>query len=427
MSDTFLYDNRKFNVEVALVDNEVGGGGQVLLHQENIGTIQYTNEINDFVVKGTIEYTDTDAKVDTYLDKFYVQCSVTLRELEDKTSGKITIAKEKRTMSVVFDVVNIGILENQKGRIKYLIYLATPTWKKCLSRIHYTNYGKAKENVLDIVQNLLKLAEFNFDKASFDKIGSVVRLNYITDNNDNIVTSTRYLFNKMFYSGEYGTDQSIKCLVYDQNADIVRGFDTEVVNDYQKTFPVTVSQTETDINPVTNRGINLAYDVKQDKMQIAETALANNRYFYSLDTNEFGSETFSSQQIMNYYHGHNKNPRFSSLPSDIWYSRYQTDWNNNTNVYWDQLKNLEHYGCLILNMPGQIGAIPGWLISVTIPVEPELVSGQNKEHQEQILRQYQSMAGTWIAGAVTTFINPQKMVFRQNIKLMRNTRALADH
>lgn len=151
MSDTFLYDNRKFNVEVALVDNEVGGGGQVLLHQENIGTIQYTNEINDFVVKGTMEYTDIDSKIDTYLDKFYVQCSVTLRELTDKSDGKITQAKEKRTMSVVFDVVNIGILENQKGRIKYLIYLATPTWKKCLRRIWYTNYGNPKESITDIV------------------------------------------------------------------------------------------------------------------------------------------------------------------------------------------------------------------------------------------------------------------------------------
>lgn len=260
------------------------------------------------------------------------------------------------------------------------------------------------------------------DENSFSKDASVVKMNYITGNNDTVITSLRYLFNKMCYSSEYGIDGSVKGLVYDEHHELVRALDTETICEYQNTWNVIVNQMDAQVDPVSNSGVNLAYNVKQDKSSVMETMFANKIYSYSLDTNQFSNETLGHSQILNYYHGHNKSQKiqFAQNNEEV-YWKSQTAWNNNINVYWDQMKNLMEYGSLILNMPGRIGIIPGWIIGVTIPIDDGVVNGLEKKNEKTTKRSYQNLCGTWLASQVTTFINPQKCVFRQNVSLMRNT------
>ena len=417
----FSYDNRKFKVQIALQNADSEKTNETFLLEENVGTIQYTNELNNLILTGSVEYTDTDARVDKFLDKTFVNCSFSLDEVVDESDGDIVKTTTKALMAVTMFVSSIGILENSPGKIKYKLFLISNTWTQCQKNVSYTNYDKSKEGVFDIAKILLKQANFRVDEDSFIKCGSTASLNYITDNNDNIVTSLRYLFNKMCYSSEYGIDSSVKGIVYDEHNNIVRAFDTEIINDYQNIFNVTVNQMKTNIDPVSNTGVNLAYNVKQDKVSVMKTMFANKNYSYSIDTNSFSSETIDSQQILNYYHGHNDHPRLNFIQknsAEFWKS--QMIWNNNINNYWDQVKNLRDYGGLILNTPGKIGVIPGWRINVNIPIEDSFITGEDKKQQQTVQNSYQAMCGVWLASSVTTFINPKDMVFRQNIQLMRN-------
>ena len=148
----------------------------------------------------------------------------------------------------------------------------------------------------------------------------------------------------------------------------------------------------------------------------------NTIYSYSLDSNEFSSEVIGTNQIMNYYHANNKNPKVKALADEGEYGKFQMDWNNNTNIYWDQMENLKKYGGLILNAPGKIGLIPGWIIAVAMPIAEETIQAQDKSKQLEEEMAYKAMCGAWVASSVTNFINPSKGIFRQNISLMRNTK-----
>ena len=198
-------------------------------------------------------------------------------------------------------------------------------------------------------------------------------MNYITNDNDDVITCLRYLFNKMQFSSSYGMDSSVKGLIYDEYTDKIHAFDMGVCSQYQNQYSVVVNQTRSDIDPVTNMKVNLAYNVKQNKTDVLQTMTRNTVYSYSLDDNTFGSEVIGTNQILNYYHANNSNPRLRGLPDDGEYGKFQMDWNNNTNIYWDQVENLKKYGGLILNAPGKIGLIPGWIICVSMPIEDESI------------------------------------------------------
>lgn len=237
----FCYDDRKFVVHAALENADTERLNHTMLLEENIGTIQYTNELNNLVLTGSMEYTDTDQRVDKFLDETFVYCSFILEQVVDQSDGDIEDTKTQEVLAMCMFVNNIAILENVPGKIKYKLFLTSDTWFQCQRNVSYTNYGKKKERVFDIAKDILCQAEFEIDGKSFDNAGSIASLNYITDNNDNVVTSLRYLFNKMYYSSEYGLDSSVKAVVYDEYSNIVRAFDTEVVSDYQKKFDITVN------------------------------------------------------------------------------------------------------------------------------------------------------------------------------------------
>jgi len=104
-----------------------------------------------------------------------------------------------------------------------------------------------------------------------------------------------------------------------------------------------------------------------------DSMVSNILYKYSLDTNKFENEEILSESILRYYSGNNDNSRVKTLPNNGTYKKYQTVWNNNINIYWDQMKNLTQYGSLILNAPGKVGLIPGWFVNVNIPIKDEFV------------------------------------------------------
>jgi hypothetical protein len=76
------------------------------------------------------------------------------------------------------------------------------------------------------------------------------------------------------------------------------------------------------------------------------------------------------------------------------------------------MENLKKYGGLILNAPGKIGLIPGWIIGVSMPIAEDAIQAQDKSKQLEEEMAYKAMCGAWVASSVTNFINPSKGIFR---------------
>jgi hypothetical protein len=85
-------------------------------------------------------------------------------------------------------------------------------WFNCIATIRYSNYGKDKETPLQIIKNILVDNNLKVDD-SFDKVQTNVKINYITNGNQNILTAIDYLLSKMYYFYD-SKDDSFKCIYY---------------------------------------------------------------------------------------------------------------------------------------------------------------------------------------------------------------------
>lgn len=252
MQGVFQYNDKKYQVNVSLQNADVQENSVTVLAPEQIGTIEYTNTLNDLVHSGSMEYADNDHRIDKFLDRTFVYCTISLCELKEKSDGDISDSKPGDVLQVRFFVNNIGIIKNVPGIITYKLMFSSPTWMNCIRKMVYTNYGKGKEPLFDIAKAILTQAKFNIDAQSFTNAQSVVKMNYITNDNDDVITCLRYLFNKMQFQSSYGMDSSVKGLIYDEYTDKVHAFDTDVCSPYQGNYSVVVNQVKNDINPVTN-------------------------------------------------------------------------------------------------------------------------------------------------------------------------------
>lgn len=113
----------------------------------------------------------------------------------------------------VFLIQSINILQRADNYIKYKINFVSLNIYNCLSTIDYSCYGHWNTTILDILRDCIQHVRLKVDQASFDMVKSDVRLDYITNGNDNLFSIFRYLMNKMYY---YRTkDDSLKFLLWD--------------------------------------------------------------------------------------------------------------------------------------------------------------------------------------------------------------------
>ena len=82
---------------------------------------------------------------------------------------------------------------------RYKLQLVSSNIFKCLTVLNYTNYAKEPEKIFDIVKKLISQAELTPDGDTFGQVCSPVKMFYITNGNDNLLTSVKYLMNKQYY------------------------------------------------------------------------------------------------------------------------------------------------------------------------------------------------------------------------------------
>ena len=421
MTDNIFESNKeRYQLNITITSDD---GDSFVLRTENIELYEYTNEINTLVNRGTLKYIDIDGIIDRFLDQQYVYCNVSLSRLEQVTAGNIVINQEFDKTTISFFVDNIGILENNKNCITYKLFLTSINNFDIYKNVEYSNYGYDGEYIISAVRNILDRTNLKIDEDSFNINNSTAKIKYITSGNDDIQSSITYLFNKLNYDSErYGSDESLKGIIYDEFNNNYHLFDINTINNYQKSVPVTINAVRNDSEVLEESPVNIAYVVRKRKTDVIRSTIQTKIYDYNFDQNIISSHTISSEKIKDYFSGGNKNkrPKNQVIKEDYKYLKKQMTWNNNIDFYGQQFSNLIDNQSMVVNIFGKNGIIPGFIINVAVQITREQKSNGSTSVDKEESERYKKMNGSWIASKINYLISPRKKSFRQNISLIRN-------
>lgn len=138
MTNVFEINNERYTLNVSIFQKD--GSSEDPLLVENVRLIQYSNEMGILVNQGTLEYFDTDSRIDKYIQQQYVYCSICFTKLTQTKDGDIVVDTSPDKLNTVFFVDNISILENSRDGIKYKLILVSRNNFEVRRYCEYSNY-----------------------------------------------------------------------------------------------------------------------------------------------------------------------------------------------------------------------------------------------------------------------------------------------
>lgn len=219
-NQSFKYSGKKYIFQASLFTQNSGKREEELaLDNAEISLFTYDNALNQMYISAELEYYDQYGVIDRLLEKPFVYCQVFFNELEQKFDGGVVVEKYHDTNKFghIFLVQNIQILSREKSKIQYHFTLVSNNWFNCVSQLSYTNHDVGPQSVFDILKALIGQAQLNVDSKSFDSVQTPVKLRYITNGNDNLVTTSSFLLHKLYYYPQ--KDDALKFVVYNEYKD----------------------------------------------------------------------------------------------------------------------------------------------------------------------------------------------------------------
>lgn len=318
------------------------------------------------------------------------------------------------------------VLERATSIIKYELDLVSVKWFTCAANLRYSNYDKGPQPVLEMLKTCLSMQGAAVDEASFSKVRSPVNVDYISQLNDNLFTTVRYLLHKLYYFQT--RDSSIKFLVYDWFSDMFRLIDLKDRSTMIGTFATVLSLMKTNMELLiqqepTNIG---AFKRAMPKTGAYETAFEKQMFAYSYADDVFSIDKTESDETINYLNNKIDNGNYELKYQKMFevpnteYIQYGSYWNNDYDVYYNVVQLLSENTSLILNITGDIRRQPGSFTVVSIDRDTKNLTGDTKQEFEKLKYKYKAYEGVWIASKVKNIICPKQQTFRQQLALFRN-------
>lgn len=431
-SDNFiLYNGKKYFFNAQIYSHS--DSSEQLNHglrNSNILQFEYVNEFNKLFLEGSLTYQDNYGILDKYLEKSLVYVQVLFIEMVQKFDGQITIEKQSETQRFIhkFIVNGIKIVKRENHIITYNLSLVSANWLKCAKTVNFSNYDKDPMPIFDIVKAMLNTNDLNIDKNTFESVLSPVKINYITNGNDNSITSINYLLGKLYYYSS--KDTNLKFLVYNESDDmfyIVNTTDQKtylgnsniIVSFFKNKIETMLQQDATELNSVT----------KFPKTSTYSNVRAKIFFDFNYNQNKFINASIPSKSIIDF-----QNTRFESDTYEKKYDFYTNDlvlnesgsyWNNDFNIYMNTVKTMLEDSALVVNVTGEMLRKPGYFVNLNVDRDIKYVENDSLDKKEEIKNKYRSFEGAWIVSKVRNIIIPgtiqsNKHVFRQNLVLTRN-------
>lgn len=432
-SNSFMYNGTRYTLLAALY-TLVGGKRErsCTLDVMSLERFEYTNELNDFLLHGSITYTDKYGSVDQFIEEQFAYCEVSLIENEEQIDGGVTITKLSDTNRLVhiFLVDSIEILSRTKSIVSYQINLVSAKWLNCALHLAYSNYDKGPQEIFQILKACMQMAGVQPHADSFDKIKSNVSLSYITNEDDCLFSIFQYLMRRLYFLED--RDDSLKFLAYDEQDDSHRLIDlkdsssntgeSELIVSFFKTSSEHMAQSEP---------INFGVVTKVPRSHFLPSLFSEDRYSYDFDSNAIDEtvfdDTVNSGYLSNKYDMPKTKPKYSKMvqmqnssfqhPSSVWHSHLDT--------YHDFQDGLFNGNALVVNAAGELTRKPGSIVTVAVDRSAKDLNGDKTEDLENLKTRYKAFEGPWIASKVRHIVEPNKGPdgngsYRQNIVLFRN-------
>ena len=430
-SNTFNYSNYTYTVAVNLynIAGKPTDGVHASLDAADIEEVVYESKLNDLLVKGHVIYTDKYAMVDKFLNQHYSYCDILFAQNKKKTDNGAGMANfdEDKRFTHTFIISNIKVLARQLSIIKYEIDLVSINWMKCSANLSFSNYGQNPQPVFDIIKACLSQANLKVDEESFARVKAPVVMNYITQQNDNAFTTSKYLMHKLYYA-PLAKDDSMKFIVYDQKNDSYRLVDLKDQQTFIGSYSTILSFFKTNAEALiqqepTNIG---SFESPMQKQAVFSDLFDKSMYGYDYNYNQLTNILTQSKQVTTYLN--------AAIDNDMYQQKYEpmvempglrheyvgTYWDNTFDVYNSSVTALEENNSLILNITGDIRRQPGSLNNIMIDRSLKNVTSDNKAELEKLKKKYKSYEGMWLASKVRTVIKPAVPSFRQLVVLFRN-------
>lgn len=400
------------------------------LNNNNIISLEYSNEFNKLFISGELKYQDNYSIIDKFLDKTFVYIEVIFKEVIQKFDKDVTIEKLSDTSSFVhkFFVNSIKILDRQRHVITYQLKLLSVHWFQCMSTVNFTNYNKKRDSIFNIIKSILMENELNIDTDSFNNTISNIHINYITQKNDNVITSINYLLDKLYYYKE--KDNNLKFLVYNcftnkyqivtiDNQTTYLGATNIILSMFRSNVEYS-SQTEpNEFNTVT----------KFPKVLVYQNLKSKQFFDFNYNFNKFKDESIDVKEILSYqntrFNNQNYKEKFTFFNNNKKYLESGSYWNNNFNIYINSVKMLLEDSALIVNTTGNILVKPGFLLNITIDRDTKEIENDDLSKLDDMKNKYKLFEGLWIVAKVHDIIVPSILDsnikrYRQNLVLIRN-------
>lgn len=427
-NNIFKYSNKKYTF---FANCYTGTGSEddlrISMDAADIEEFVYENKLNSLVLTGHIIYTDKYARVDKFLNQHFGYCYVFFAENKQKSDNGLVIEKidEEQCFTHTFIISGIKVISRQSSIIKYQIDLISNNWFKCIANIDYTNYNEGKQQIFDILKACIKNNDLTVDDETFEKVRSSVKINYITNTNDNLFTISNYLMQKMYYYNE--KDNCMKFFLYNEsknryqlfdvtNKDTATGMYTTLLSFFKTNNESLIQQEPTNIgymkHPMT----------KQDTYR---NFFKYNMYDFSYDENTFDNKKIEPDTIVNYANDRFQTDQYEKkymklFNSQLTYRNEGSYWNNNQGIYDDTVRIFEENNSLILNITGELLRKPGSLLTITIDRSMKNISNEDKKELEERKKKYKAYEGIWMVSKVQHIVAPAAQKYRQQIIIFRN-------
>ena len=428
---SFQYNGSKylFNASVYSyqVDKEQLSFG---LDNNSVLSFEYVNEFNKLYIDGTLVYRDVDGVIDKFLEKTVSFVDIVFAKLEQTTDGDLTFEKQSPTEKFyhTFFINNIKILSREGHAITYNISLVSANWLKLSGNIKFSNYGREPEDVFAIIKSMLASNGLNIDKDTFEAVTTPVKLNYITNGNDNSITSIEYLLGKLYYYSL--KDTCMKFIVYNEFKDEYSVFNITDINNLDNYSLVVVSMFKSATENIMQEDPNELNSVtKFPKTSIYQNYFSREFIDYNYNENAFTDKFINTDSIVKYQNQHVDSniykDKYDFTDNNISYLQRGCYWNNDFNIYANAVKTLVDSSSIVINTTGEILRKPGHAMQLNVDRDIKYIEGESIDDVRKIKNKYKSIEGAWIASKIRHIVMPSsiqttKPRYRQNLVLTRN-------
>lgn len=428
-NQTYKYGGNQYMFTAYLYADDPFSETGNYLNNEDIILFQYENSLNELYLKGELIFIDKMGIIDKYIEKQFVFCHIYHCEQQQKHDGNITITMDDsaRCLSQNFFVSNIELLDRQKTQFSYKLTLLSINWLNCLGIIQYSNYNlKEPVELFQIIKSMLVYNNLTVNEETFDQIKSSVKLRYITHDNDNTLTSVRYLLNKLYYYQT--TDSSLKFLVYNETQNVYQVFDLANTQLTNGSTNLTLSLFKNNFETLSQQEpTNLATITKTPKEKSFTYIFYKEIYDYDFNNNNFFNSNISSESILNYLNTRptsvtdNYKNKYKIFNNQYTYKQNMTYWNNDLNIYDECSKILNEDNALVVAVDADILRKPGAYVLLNLDRnDVTFADSDDPSKLEEIKNRYKGFEGLWVIGKTRHIISPHAGRYKQNLVLFRN-------